>query len=304
VGSYSSAYHYGADFVELDIQITKDDHLVTSHDPCLKDTTNIENYEFMYASRKANYTFMPYTNIYNDDYLIKDFTLSELKMLRRKMRYASRNQQFNSEFTIQTLEETIELLLELNADFPRKDIDMKVGLYVETKMYNFYKDTYDKDIAVMVYETLKKYDLETIEKANKKLPIIIECFEKEALIKFAELSDLPLVYLMFWDNPNVSYDLKEITEYAHGVGPQEEWIFLYKNETWNTTNDSKFIEEAHNLGLAVHPYTLKDDMLQWTDSPMKEHILFMNKKVDGIFTEFPHMSHNAFTYFESKNSFP
>jgi glycerophosphoryl diester phosphodiesterase len=80
---------------------------------------------------------------------------------------------------------------------------MKVGLYIETKMYNFYKDTYDKDIAVMVYETLKKYDLETIEKSNKKLPIIIECFEKEALIKFAELSDLPLVYLMFWDNPNV-----------------------------------------------------------------------------------------------------
>jgi glycerophosphoryl diester phosphodiesterase len=78
--------------VELDIQITKDDHLVTSHDPCLKDTTNIENYEFMFGSRKSNYTFLPYTNVYNNDYLIQDFSLSELKMLRRKMRYATRNQ--------------------------------------------------------------------------------------------------------------------------------------------------------------------------------------------------------------------
>lgn len=70
---------------------------------------------------------------------------------------------------------------------------MKVGLYIETKMYNFYNEDYGQDIAVMVFETLKKYGLETTEKANKKLPIIIECFEKEALIKFAELSDLPLV---------------------------------------------------------------------------------------------------------------
>jgi glycerophosphoryl diester phosphodiesterase len=75
---------------------------------------------------------------------------------------------------------------------------MKVGLYIETKMYNFYKDDRDKDIAQMLFDVLKKYDIETVEKSNAKLPIIIECFEPESLKKFAELSDLPLVYLMFW----------------------------------------------------------------------------------------------------------
>lgn len=75
---------HGADYVELDLQITKDGHLVTSHDPTLKDTTDVEDYEFMFGSRKGNYTFVPYTNVYNNDYLIKDFTLAELKMLRRK----------------------------------------------------------------------------------------------------------------------------------------------------------------------------------------------------------------------------
>ena len=77
--------------MELDLQITKDGHLVTNHDPCLKDTTNIEEWEFMYGDRKGNWTFLPYTNVYTNDYLIKDFTLSELKTLRRKMRYPSRN---------------------------------------------------------------------------------------------------------------------------------------------------------------------------------------------------------------------
>jgi hypothetical protein len=62
---------------------------------------------------------------------------------------------------------------------------MKVGLYVETKMYNFYLHTYGIDMAEQVFNTLKKYDIETVEKASKKLPIIIECFEPESLQKFA-----------------------------------------------------------------------------------------------------------------------
>jgi hypothetical protein len=54
--------------------------------------------------------------------LINDFTLEELKMLRRKTRYNSRNQYFNADFTMLTLEETIEMLLNWNEHFPRKDI--------------------------------------------------------------------------------------------------------------------------------------------------------------------------------------
>lgn len=82
---------YGADYVELDLQITKDGHLVTSHDPCLKETTDIEAYTSIFGSRKGNFEFFPYGNKYPNDYLIKDFTLAELKMLRRKMRYTQRN---------------------------------------------------------------------------------------------------------------------------------------------------------------------------------------------------------------------
>ena len=91
VGSYSSAYFYGADYVELDLQLTKDGHLVLSHDPCLKMTTNIERYDWLFNDRKGTHEFWPYEWIYYDDYIINDFTLAELKMLKRKMRYQSRN---------------------------------------------------------------------------------------------------------------------------------------------------------------------------------------------------------------------
>jgi hypothetical protein len=40
----------------------------------------------------------------------------------------------------------------------------------------------------------------------------------------------------------------------------------------------------------VHPWTLKDDFLIHTTNPIKENMLYMNMGVDGIFTEFPHVS--------------
>ena len=60
MGAYTAAYIYGADYVELDLQITKDGHLVTNHDPCLKDTTDVEAYSSLFGSRKGNFQFLPY----------------------------------------------------------------------------------------------------------------------------------------------------------------------------------------------------------------------------------------------------
>jgi hypothetical protein len=58
---------------------------------------------------------------------------------------------------------------------------MKVGLYIETKMFNFYKNARGVDIAELLFKNLEKYGLETAEKSNARLPIIVECFEKESL---------------------------------------------------------------------------------------------------------------------------
>jgi glycerophosphoryl diester phosphodiesterase len=109
---------------------------------------------------------------------------------------------------------------------------------------------------------------------------------------------------MFFGNPLVSYNLTQIAEVAHGVGPKSDWLFKYENETFNLTAPSKFIEECHRLGLAVHPYSLQDDMLRWTDSPLDEHITYIDKGIDGIFTEFPHLTKAAFLKFKSQNNFP
>lgn len=83
IGSYSSAYFSGVDFVELDVQITKDGYLVCSHDPMLKETTDVEQHE-EFADRAVNITFpLPYQNTYTNDFLIHDFTLEEIRTLKK-----------------------------------------------------------------------------------------------------------------------------------------------------------------------------------------------------------------------------
>ena len=117
-------------------------------------------------------------------------------------------------------------MLNLNKNFPREDGRL-VGLYIETKQFGFYLENYGVNIAEELFKILKKFDIETIDKSAKKLPIIIQSFEKDALLYFSQISDLPRVQLMFWKNGYVHYNLTEISKYAHGVGPYGDQLFTY-----------------------------------------------------------------------------
>ena len=145
--SYSSAYAEGVDFVELDLQITKDWHFITSHDPCLKETTDIEDHP-EFADRRGNFSFdFPYGDNYFDDFLIHDFTLAELKTLKRRQRFDFRNQDMNDLFPMMTLEETIDLMYSMQKKNPTEGRSSPIGLYIETKMYEFYLKNYNIDSA-------------------------------------------------------------------------------------------------------------------------------------------------------------
>lgn len=226
-GSYSSAFNEGVDFVELDIQITKDGHLICNHDPTLKESTNIEEHADKFEDRRGNFTFgFPYENTYNGDFLIHDFTLAELKTLKRTQRYQRRNQALNELFTIMTLNETIELMFDLNKNHPKKDRQFPIGLYIETKMYEFYLKNYGINSAQKVFDVLKAYGLETVEKSQNKIPIILECFEYESLVHFRKITDLPLIHLMKDYGKAYLYEtLIRASTYAHGIGPASAVIF-------------------------------------------------------------------------------
>lgn len=97
IAAYNDAYHSGADFSDIDLEISKDGYLVAIHDPYLNDTTNVTEYAETFA------------HLLSDDgkYYVCDFTLAELKMLRLRQRYASRSQLLNDKYELLTLEEVI-----------------------------------------------------------------------------------------------------------------------------------------------------------------------------------------------------
>lgn len=183
-------------------------------------------------------------------------------MVKRRQRYSFRSTAADGVYEIQTLDEAIQLMFTLKKNYKTKISDNpSPGLYIEIKEYPWYMETYGMNLAQALFETLKKYGLETVEKATASgIPVIIQAFEQEALVEFAKYSDLPLIYLMYWERAGgPSYDFDQIATFAHGVGPNKEWIVHYpgtSEDPVDLVSYSPFIREMHARGLAVHPYTL------------------------------------------------
>ena len=119
-----------------------------------------------------------------------------------------------------------------------------IGLYIEPKFRKFYLN-YDIDIAELMFNTLKAYGLETVNKSMNTIPIVIESFEPDLLKKFGTLSDLPLVLLMSHmkkkdinDINGPDKDFDEIATYAHGVAAMGTMLF-----------EKKFMEQARKRDL-------------------------------------------------------
>lgn len=294
--AYTAAFYDGADFDEPDLQVTKDGVLFIMHNPCMKETTNIESIP-QFANRKTSFKFSTNeTSIEcHDDYLVNDFTWDELISagLKLRNRYSTRNTYFNDMFPPQRLDDAIELLISLNKKAPRAGRKFKTGLYIETKYVAFYQSR-GVDIAKLLYETLAKYNIETIEKATKTLPIIIESFEQHTLLYFKNMTDLPRIQLMFYGG---GYDLDWVKAYSDGVGPKYQFLFSYKNETLNYDQPSLFIQECHDRGLKVHPWILQDDFLIVAKNSIDEANIWYIKGVDGYFTEFPQTTLQTLEYY-------
>ena len=217
--AYTTAYYEGTDFNELDLQVTKDGVLVISHNPFLGETTNIANLK-KFDNRRSNVTFEGKQTEFSctNEYIINDFTWKELieAGVAGKNRYESRNPFYNYMFPIMRFEDAIELMLKLNHDAPREGRTFKTGLYVETKMVQWYTEERGVDIAKLLFNVLQKYDLDTCAKAQDKLPIILESFEEDSLHYFKTVTDLPRIQLMT-DPEKVDYDLEHISTFANGV---------------------------------------------------------------------------------------
>jgi glycerophosphoryl diester phosphodiesterase len=216
MASFVDAYYGGADFIEMDLQVTSDGHLICQHDPDLNETTNIAEYANRFEDRMRD----------DGSFYVSDFSLSEIKLLKRLSRADDRSPVLNDKFEVLTLQEIIEEVIMLEKDYPRvlNDSPYKVGLYIELKDYTNNLNYLGIDMAEKMNSILAEYGLSTVSDCTDKMPIIVQSFETAALDKYATLSDLPLIMLYNYSHSGEP-DWEMFGEKYHGVGPASDWVF-------------------------------------------------------------------------------
>lgn len=295
------AFAQGADYLEQDLVMTKDDQLVVLHDHYLDRVTDVAD-RFPDRARK------------DGRYYAIDFTLAEIKSLKFSEGFTIENgkkvQTFpgrfpmgKSDFRVHTFEEEIEFIQGLNHSTGKN-----IGLYPEIKAPWFHHQE-GKDIATRVLEVLKKYGY--TKKSDK---IYLQCFDANELKRIRnELEpkmgmDLKLVQLIAytkWNETeeqqpdgkwvNYSYDwmlepgaMEKIAQYADGIGPDYHMLIADSSTNGHIIING-MVKEAHEHQLEVHPFTVRADQLPPYAKDVNElyDALYRQADVDGLFTDFP-----------------
>ena len=278
------AHAMGADFIEQDIVLSKDNVPVVLHDIHLDTVTDVAT-KFPNRRRK------------DGRYYAIDFSLKEIKTLNVGERinlktgravYPKRFTRGKSAFQVPTLREEIELIQELNRTRQRN-----VGIYVEIKAPAWHRDQ-GKDISRIALAIIERSGYRTRDDRA-----YVQCFDFNETRRIREElnSDLKLVQLLGdkkWNKAKTEIDklrqqngLKEIAEYADGIGPAMSHVIHESKKKRAAMTD--LVSEAHEVGLLVHAYTLRADALPGYAKNFDElSALFLNQaKVDGVFTDFP-----------------
>ena len=280
--AYALAYGMGADYIEQDVVLTKDDQAIILHDIYLDTVTNVAE---KFPDRKRD----------DGRWYAIDCTLAEIKTLSVHERvnhetgepvFAARFPSSRSYFQIHTLQEAIELVQGLNRSTGRD-----VGIYPEIKKPKFHRGE-TKDISRMVVDILDQYGYR-----DKSHNVYLQCFDPIELRRIREELNcgLKLVQLIGsndWNEASVDYStlvtadgIKAIAEYADGIGP---WMpYIIKGRTIDERLEpTNLISLAHQSELIVHPFTFRADSLPDYAANFSELVrIFRNAGVDGMFTD-------------------
>lgn len=262
--AYWLALALRADFVEQDLQITKDGVLVCLHDLTLERTTNVEEV-FPDRFRTDVSEDQPAGGSPAKHWYVSDFTLAEIKKLDAGSWF---NERFKGE-RVQTWQEAVDI------------VRGKAGLYPETKAPEVYgKRGFDMEKLLM--ESLKQNKLDQ-PGADPKTPVIIQSFSAASLQKLRGeyKTHLPLVFLIHADPQGqwlTEAGLKKVKAFADGIGPNKTLL----------EREPKIVQWAHAAGLTVTPYTFRSAMPGKYKDAREEmtHFLF-TLGVDALFTDNP-----------------
>ncbi len=287
IAAKAMAYAQGADYIEQDLVMTKDDEIIVLHDHHLDTVSNVAT---LYPGRARD----------DGRYYAVDFTLAEIRELSVTERFDIRDGAVTavfpdrfplnqSTFKVHTFAEEIELVQGLN-----RSTGQSVGIYPEIKSPAFHRAE-GKDIARRVLEVLRTYGY-----THPSDKVFLQCFDPYELVRIREdllpamNMDLRLVQLIAYSREfaamTTAEGIRQVAEYAVGIGPSMHLLIDQDSDAGNL-EVSELLKLAHSAGLVVHPYTFRRERNQIPSYAKDfEDLLdiFINQLgVDGVFTDFP-----------------
>ncbi len=293
------AISMGADYIEQDLVMTKDDQLIVYHDLYLDRLTDV-------AEKFPEYR--------RDDgrFYVIDFTLAEIKQLTLLVpqddsapeESADKPTRFpadlgNPGLTIPSFEEQLIIIRGLE-----KTLQRTIGIYPEIKKVWFHKN-HGKDITMKVLKTLNHFGY-----TKKEDKIYLQCFDHNELKRIHDdlfpMMGIELNLIQLIDTNNgkeatvdqgsrqvpYNYDwmfsgfgLRALSLIVDGIGLHTSMLI----DEAGTAIRSDYIKKIKDFGMAAHVYTLRNNPAEFPKNITTFHglidLYLFTIGVDGIFTD-------------------
>lgn len=291
----------GADYVEHDIVMTRDNRLLINHDLWLDEVSDV-------AER------FPGRERADGHFYVIDFDLEEILSLsvterfrtidgRQEAVFPGRFPLWTSDFRLHTLESELEFLQGI-----RRSSGRRVGVFTELKSPWFHEQE-GRDLSSAVYEVLGRYGYRTRDDGCR-----VMSFDGPALQRIrAEIGpaagiSVPLTQLICETENHETYErmpdgswrnydydwmhepdgMERIREWADGIGPNNTML-LEAGDGPTGMRATPMAARAHAAGLYVTPWTVRADQLPPYARSVDDLVTALVDEcaVDGIITDFP-----------------
>jgi glycerophosphoryl diester phosphodiesterase len=266
LGAYALAIAEGADFVEPDLVVTKDGHLVARHENNIADTTDIASRPEFAARR----TVKTVDGKIQEGWFTEDFTLDELRSLRARERLVGMREEshrYDGVWGIPTFEEIVAAVAAASDTRGRV-----IGLIPELKHPSYFA-ALGLPIEPRLTAPVKR------SRFLQRCPLIVQSFEVGVLRglrrNLAGYQGLKLMQLIGdprdlpWDAKGTgtgrtygemvrSQGLTEIATYADYVAPATRLVIPLDPEG-RLGPKTELVEAAHDAGLLVSTWTFRPE---------------------------------------------
>jgi len=327
--SMGQALTQSADFISVDLVMSKDGILVALGSPNIIDITDIDSHS-EFADRKTTKLIDGVSAI---GWFASDFTLAELQTLRLKTPTGSTGTPPNiNSFRIQSLAQVFDWAkrqartpgLYLHTRNPT--YHSKLGLPMEDKLVAALQQAGNTlaTSPVMIRSTEVQHLKTLRDKTKVRLVQMIAKASQTALgdIQLAPPNDRPYDFTVAGTSTTfkdmvTTAGLAQIKTYADGISPWKPYVISSKNldkdgngQPDDLNKDGKLddrdremmtasdlVKTAHAANLFVHPFVFSNDVStlasDFAGDSSKEYKLFYNLGVDGVFSANPSDANKA-----------